>query len=41
MIGMGEGEIMPVECIATPGNRNLKLTGSLGDVRYFFLPFLA
>jgi hypothetical protein len=31
--GMGEGEIMPVESIATPGNGNLKLTGSLGDVR--------
>jgi ATP-dependent Lon protease len=31
--GMGEGELMPVESIATPGNGNLKLTGSLGDVR--------
>jgi len=31
--GVGEGEIMPVESIATPGNGNLKLTGSLGDVR--------
>ena len=31
--GMGEGEIMPVESIATPGNGSLKLTGSLGDVR--------
>ncbi|KAI0297950.1 hypothetical protein BC826DRAFT_999741 [Russula brevipes] len=30
--GMGEGEIMPVESMATPGNGNLKLTGSLGDV---------
>ncbi|KAF8487020.1 ATP-dependent protease La [Russula ochroleuca] len=30
--GMGEGEIMPVESIATPGNGNLKLTGSLGEV---------
>jgi ATP-dependent Lon protease len=30
--GMGEGEIMPVECIATPGTGNLKLTGSLGAV---------
>ena len=37
---MGEGEIMPFQSIATPGNRNLKLTGSLGDV-FFFLPFLA
>ena len=33
--GMGEGEIMPVESIATPGNGNVKLTGSLGDVRLF------
>ena len=31
--GMGEGEIMAVESIATPGTGNLKLTGSLGDVR--------
>jgi ATP-dependent Lon protease len=31
--GMGEGELMSVESIATPGNGNLKLTGSLGDVR--------
>jgi hypothetical protein len=31
---MGEGEIMPVESMATPGNGNLKLTGSLGDVRF-------
>ncbi|KAH9022773.1 ATP-dependent protease La [Lactarius pseudohatsudake] len=30
--GMGEGEIMPVESIATPGSGHLKLTGSLGDV---------
>jgi len=30
--GVGEGEIMPVESIATPGSGNLKLTGSLGDV---------
>ncbi|KAF8494964.1 ATP-dependent protease La [Russula emetica] len=29
--GMGEGELMPIESIATPGNGNLKLTGSLGD----------
>ena len=32
--GMGEGELMPIESIATPGNGNLKLTGSLGDVRF-------
>lgn len=31
--GMGEGELMPIESIATPGNGSLKLTGSLGDVR--------
>ena len=37
--GMGEGEIMPVESIATPGNGNLKLTGSLGDVRLFYSYF--
>jgi ATP-dependent Lon protease len=35
--GMGEGEIMPVESIATPGSGQLKLTGSLGDVRPFLL----
>lgn len=33
--GMGEGEIMPVESIAVPGNGKLKLTGSLGNVRLF------
>jgi ATP-dependent Lon protease len=37
--GMGEGEIMPVESIATPGNGNLKLTGSLGDVRSSWIFF--
>ena len=38
--GMGEGEIMPVESIATPGNGSLKLTGSLGDVRSLsYYPF--
>jgi ATP-dependent Lon protease len=31
--GMGEGAIMPVESIATPGSGHLKLTGSLGKVR--------
>ena len=31
--GMGEGELMPIESFTTPGSGNLKLTGSLGDVR--------
>jgi hypothetical protein len=31
--GMGEGELMPIESIATPGSGNLKLTGFLGGVR--------
>jgi ATP-dependent Lon protease len=31
--GMGEGKLMPIESIATPGSVNLKLTGSLDDVR--------
>jgi ATP-dependent Lon protease len=35
---MGEGEIMPFESLATPGNRNLKLTGPLGDVCVFSSP---
>ena len=30
--GMGEGELMPIKSIVTPGNGTLKLTGSLGDV---------
>ena len=30
---MGEGKIILVESMATLGNGNLKLTGSLGDVR--------
>jgi ATP-dependent Lon protease len=30
--GQGEGGILPVESIAVPGNGNLKLTGSLGEV---------
>ena len=36
--GMGEGGILPVETIAVPGSGQLKLTGSLGDVR--LRPFL-
>ena len=35
---MGEGEIMPFESIATPGNRNVKRTGPLGDVCVFSSP---
>jgi ATP-dependent Lon protease len=31
--GMGEGTIMPVESITTPGIGHLKLTGLLGEVR--------
>jgi ATP-dependent Lon protease len=31
--GMGKGELMLVESIMTPGDGNLKLTSSLGDVR--------
>ncbi|KAI0696159.1 Lon protease C-terminal proteolytic domain-containing protein [Cytidiella melzeri] len=30
--GMGEGGTLPVETIAVPGDGNLKLTGSLGEV---------
>jgi hypothetical protein len=30
---MGEGAIMPVESIATPGSGHLKLIGSLDEVR--------
>ena len=35
--GMGVGELMPVESIATPGNGNLKFTGLVGDVRSLIL----
>lgn len=34
VMGQGEGGILPVETIAIPGTGRLKLTGSLGDVRY-------
>ena len=37
VMGQGEGGILPVETIAIPGTGKLKLTGSLGDVCYFFL----
>ncbi|KAF8485481.1 ATP-dependent protease La [Gautieria morchelliformis] len=32
VMGQGEGGILPVETIATPGTGQLKLTGSLGEV---------
>ena len=31
--GMGEGGVLPVESVMTPGTGKLRLTGSLGDVR--------
>lgn len=37
VMGQGEGGILPVETIAIPGTGKLKLTGSLGDVRYIYL----
>jgi ATP-dependent Lon protease len=37
VMGQGEGGILPVETIAIPGTGKLKLTGSLGDVCYFFI----
>lgn len=30
--GMGEGGVLPVESVMTPGTGKLRLTGSLGDV---------
>ena len=33
VMGQGEGGILPVETIAVPGTGQLKLTGSLGEVR--------
>lgn len=33
VMGQGEGGLVPVETIATPGTGQLKLTGSLGEVR--------
>ena len=30
--GMGEGGVLPVESVMTPGAGKLRLTGSLGDV---------
>jgi ATP-dependent Lon protease len=33
VMGQGEGGILPVETSAVPGNGQLKLTGSLGEVR--------
>ena len=37
VMGQGEGGILPVETIATPGTGQLKLTGSLGEVCFVFL----
>ena len=37
VMGQGEGGILPVETIAIPGTGKLKLTGSLGDVCYYFI----
>lgn len=37
VMGQGEGGILPVETIAVPGVGQLKLTGSLGDVRWGLL----
>jgi ATP-dependent Lon protease len=34
VMGQGEGGILPVESIATPGRGSLKLTGSLGEVLF-------
>lgn len=34
VMGQGEGGILAVETIAVPGSGRLKLTGSLGDVRF-------
>jgi ATP-dependent Lon protease len=36
VMGQGEGGILPVETIATPGTGQLKLTGSLGEVCVVF-----
>ena len=36
VMGQGEGGILPVETIATPGTGQLRLTGSLGDVSVSF-----
>jgi ATP-dependent Lon protease len=36
VMGQGEGGILPVETIATPGTGQLKLTGSLGEVSFSF-----
>jgi len=38
--GLGEGGVLPVETCTIPGKGDLRLTGSLGDVRSTFHPFL-
>lgn len=35
--GVGEGGILPVESMIVPGSGRLRLTGSLGDVRFFLV----
>jgi ATP-dependent Lon protease len=40
VMGQGEGGILPVETMAVPGTGQLKLTGSLGEVRFRFSLFL-
>lgn len=37
VMGQGEGGILPVETTAIPGSGQLKLTGSLGEVRWSYL----
>lgn len=34
--GLGEGGVLPVETCTIPGRGELRLTGSLGDVRFHF-----
>ena len=37
--GLGEGSVLPVETCAIPGKGDLRLTGSLGDVRSILIVF--
>ena len=36
--GLGEGGVLPVETCTIPGKGDLRLTGSLGDVRSTYIP---